>query len=158
MQVVRKDKISETVSVYLDGLRIIAAALVYLSHEKRESLTGGFLRPLGSFGHEGVVIFFIVSGFVICHATTGRRDDFRGYCIARLARLWSVVLPALCLTVCLDLAGSRVAPQAEASTRQPRLRRDRMSFPCTFISAKFIIFKVESDNVSGLDSRAESWI
>jgi len=114
MQVVRKDKISETVSVYLDGLRIIAAALVYLSHEKRESLTGGFLRPLGSFGHEGVVIFFIVSGFVICHATTGRRDDFRGYCIARLARLWSVVLPALCLTVCLDLAGSRVAPQIYA--------------------------------------------
>ena len=112
---------SRETSLYLDLMRILAAVSVFLNHLKRDSITGGFLKPLGVYGTEGVVLFFVISGVVIAHVAATREGGARSYGIARLARLWSVVVPAVLLTIALDLIGSRLAPALYAEPALPPL-------------------------------------
>jgi peptidoglycan/LPS O-acetylase OafA/YrhL len=95
-------------SIYLDGIRFCAAMAVFLTHL---SLNTNFSVGIaGRFGHDAVVLFFVLSGYVIAHTVDRRDHDIGSYAINRLARLWSVVLPALLLTVCLDSIRTRIAP------------------------------------------------
>ena len=100
-------------SLYLDALRILAALAVFFSHITRESLSAGnpVIRFLGQFGQEGVAIFFVISGMVIAYVARERDHDFRSYLVARLGRLWSVIFPALILTVVLDTVGRLITPE-----------------------------------------------
>jgi peptidoglycan/LPS O-acetylase OafA/YrhL len=99
-------------SVYLDLLRYVAALMVYLFH------AGHFARYklpfFGTYGGLGVAVFFVLSGFVIAFSSTGKRRDIVDYFIARFARLWSVALPAILLTLVLDTAGQWLALSAYA--------------------------------------------
>ena len=97
-------------SIYLDLLRSGAALLVFLGHLSWSKLSGGFLWQLQPLGHHGVVVFFVLSGFVIQHVASTREQNFTDYTIARLARLYSVVLPALLLTVACDAIGRSIDP------------------------------------------------
>ncbi len=49
-----------------------------------------------------VPVFFVLSGFVIRYVTLTRYNSLRRYTIDRASRMYSVVLPALALTVLLD--------------------------------------------------------
>ncbi|SDF17808.1 Peptidoglycan/LPS O-acetylase OafA/YrhL, contains acyltransferase and SGNH-hydrolase domains [Massilia sp. PDC64] len=99
-------------SVYLDLLRYFAALMVYLFH------AGHFSRYklpfFGTYGGLGVAVFFVLSGFVIAFSSTGKRRDIVDYFIARFARLWSVALPAILLTLVLDTLGQWLALSAYA--------------------------------------------
>ena len=101
-----------TTSVYLDLLRFTAAAVVFFGHAYPQRLTGGVpgLWRFGSLGNDAVMVFFVLSGFVIAYVVDRKERTFAGYAISRLARLWSVVVPALLLTVAADAAGSWLAP------------------------------------------------
>eukprot|EP01037_Dinobryon_pediforme_P002675 gene2677-2714_t len=57
-----------------------------------------------------VAIFFVLSGFVIGHVTQQRETDARSYAISRAARIFSVALPAIVITVVLDAIGRSVTP------------------------------------------------
>lgn len=85
--------ISEPFSLYLDVLRFGAALVVALSHIWPMLFPS---HPLPWPGHSAVVVFFVLSGFVVAHATTGGRSA-SVYAQNRLARLWSVSLAALAL-------------------------------------------------------------
>lgn len=58
-------------------------------------------------GHDAVIVFFVLSGYVIARAVERGDPTLRDYTISRLSRLWSVVVPAviLCLVVVL-MAGN----------------------------------------------------
>jgi peptidoglycan/LPS O-acetylase OafA/YrhL len=62
-----------------------------------------------------VTVFFVLSGFVIAYASDTREKTARAYTISRLARLYSVALPAVLLTVLLDQLGSRWHPEGYRS-------------------------------------------
>jgi len=47
----------------------------------------------------------VLSGYVISNVTDTRESSATAYFMARLARLWSVVFPALALTILCDAAG-----------------------------------------------------
>lgn len=97
-------------SVYLDMLRYFAALMVYLFHAGHFS---HFKLPFfGTYGGLGVAVFFVLSGFVIAFSSMGKRRDIVDYFIARFARLWSVVLPAILLTLVLDTIGQWLALSA----------------------------------------------
>jgi peptidoglycan/LPS O-acetylase OafA/YrhL len=98
-------------SIYIDLFRILAAVAVFLVHAKRASITFGFLAPFGQFGEEAVAIFFVISGVVIAYVANSKEKSTISYTIARLSRLWSVVGPAVLLTIVLDTLGSRIAPE-----------------------------------------------
>ena len=103
---------SRSLSVYLDLLRFLAALAVFVLHASFERLSGGlpFLWRFAVFGSDAVMLFFVLSGFVIAHVATREAASPRGYAAARLARLWSVCVPALLLTLLVDGIGMRLAP------------------------------------------------
>jgi peptidoglycan/LPS O-acetylase OafA/YrhL len=98
-------------SAYLDIVRFTAALTVFLGHAAGKFWTGGFLWPLGSYGDTCVVVFFVLSGFVIGYVSDTKEKHWQEYAVNRMARLWSVVLPALLLTFVIDYAGVRIAPE-----------------------------------------------
>lgn len=89
-------------SVYLDLLRLAAAGLVFLSHLGRPRFGGDVFAFPEHTGHSAVVIFFVLSGYVIEHVARGREADPRLFAASRIARLYSVVIPALALTALVD--------------------------------------------------------
>ncbi len=97
-------------SAYLDIVRFTAALTVFLGHAAGKLWTGGFLWPLGAYGDTCVVVFFVLSGFVIGYVSDTKETIWQEYAVNRVARLWSVVLPALVLTFVIDYFGVRIAP------------------------------------------------
>jgi peptidoglycan/LPS O-acetylase OafA/YrhL len=88
-------------SAFLDLVRLSAALVVFLSHLSR--FGGETLAFFGPLGHSAVVVFFVLSGYVIAWAA--RRDGNPvDYATNRAARIYSVALPALALTFVLDVA------------------------------------------------------
>jgi peptidoglycan/LPS O-acetylase OafA/YrhL len=85
--------ISKAYSVYLDLFRVIAAIVVVGGHAMMPAFSGGhYLFP---FGEDAVEAFFVLSGFVIASVADGRESSFQTFAVARLSRLWSVLIPAL---------------------------------------------------------------
>lgn len=70
----------------LQYLRAIAAALVVV-HHAREQISG--VRELfdSPFGSAGVDIFFVISGFIMVHMTSGKRPAPLEFLIHRVARV-----------------------------------------------------------------------
>jgi len=98
---------SRAFSLYLDIVRFCAALLVMMYHANWIHRPGYLLTSLG---HEGVVIFFVLSGFVIAYVADTREQDFRGFMVARGARIFSVAIPAIFLTAALDAGGFWLEP------------------------------------------------
>lgn len=97
-------------SLLLDGLRFMAAMLVFVYHA--EFLLGEpALSPLASFGHDAVLFFFIISGFVIGYASSQKEKNLTDYAIARVSRIYSVAVPSLILVALLSSLGQALAPR-----------------------------------------------
>lgn len=96
---------SRAFSLYLDAVRFLAAVLVLLYHAT------WVYNPdvlITSLGHEAVVIFFVLSGFVIAFVADTREQNFREFMVARAARIFSVAIPAIILTGVLDFVGFQI--------------------------------------------------
>lgn len=106
-------------SLYLDLIRFLAATLVVLSHLAKNSVFPAHLTPyIPDFGREAVIIFFVLSGFVIAYTKEHKHKTIDHYCIARLTRIYSVALPVLLLTVVLDLIGLQYNPDSYSALYQ----------------------------------------
>ena len=98
-------------SLYLDALRFLAAIAVYLSHIASSPFTQNVIWwRLSLYGDVAVIIFFILSGYVISYVTSSRERCAKDYFSARAARLYSVVGIGLLLTFMLDSAGIWLNP------------------------------------------------
>lgn len=97
---------SQSFSAYLHFLRLFSALIVFVHHASYDRFDGFWLQPLGRFGHEAVMVFFVLSGFVIAFITDTAEKNARAYWSARMSRLASVALPAIALTYCFDLLGA----------------------------------------------------
>ena len=91
-------------SIYLDIIRFSAAMVVFLGHASGQ-LTGGFLWQISPYLGTAVMIFFVLSGYVIAFVVDTKEKTLHDYTISRLARLSSVVFPALILTFLFDWIG-----------------------------------------------------
>ena len=99
-------------STYLDFLRLTSAIIVFFHHLGR--LTGRY-DLLAQFGEDAVMVFFVLSGFVIAYVTDVKERTPKTYMVSRLARLYSVAIPALILTVVFDYIGRSFDPAIYAS-------------------------------------------
>ena len=100
-------------SIYLDLVRFLAACLVYVYHSNQRWLVEPTL-PLAHQGHNAVIVFFVLSGYVIGYVTDQPGCTPRRYAADRLARIYSVALPAVLLTFALDAAGGWLRPELYA--------------------------------------------
>jgi peptidoglycan/LPS O-acetylase OafA/YrhL len=98
-------------SLYLDIVRAGAAFVVFLGHYSLGQLSGGLFWQVSQLGHYSVLAFFVLSGLVIGHTVEHKDTDLRSYTLSRLARLYSVVFPAIVLTFVVDTIGHGVRPQ-----------------------------------------------
>jgi len=60
--------------------------------------------------HDAVIVFFVLSGYVIASTAKEKCRCARDYTVARLSRLYSVVVPALLLTLVLWPLGRELDP------------------------------------------------
>ena len=102
-------------SIYLDLVRFLAALMVFVVHANYERFTGGLplLWHFKDLGNDAVMVFFVLSGFVIAYVAAHKERTIEEYAASRFARLYSVVVPALILTMLLDgerPAGAFVTP------------------------------------------------
>lgn len=109
-------------SILLDVLRFGAALAVALTHLPL-FMTAKGLVPERS-GNTAVCVFFVLSGFVMRYVTVTRVTTARAYCIDRISRMYSVVLPALALTVLLEWIAQHHAPLVFAHAASPFAWRD----------------------------------
>ena len=80
----------------LTSLRFVAALWVFCFHLHIWHGNVG-LKPLDRFLHSGPVgmaFFFVLSGFILAHASAGSNplDDYRDYAIRRFARIYPIYL------------------------------------------------------------------
>ena len=107
----KRGAIPPGLSLYLELLRLLAATEVVLFHINGFALLGGHRAAWNAFGHEAVVVFFVLSGFVIAFAAETRERTAKAYAISRLTRIYSVALPCLLFTLLFDRVGIALLPQ-----------------------------------------------
>lgn len=110
----------EALAIYLDVFRWVAAFAVLLAHVRhlilvdlkyavQPSLAVKVFYLVTGFGHEAVIIFFVLSGYLVGGTTLQKWQrsgvDLGGYFAARISRIYTVLLPALLLGVLLDQVG-----------------------------------------------------
>ena len=106
---------NKQLSQYLDLQRITAATLVLLAHISNPTFTNGRLLLPDQIGYSSVMIFFVLSGYVITYVACERETTLLHFSISRVARVYSVVIPAIALTVAVDLVIIFVTPLYHAS-------------------------------------------
>jgi peptidoglycan/LPS O-acetylase OafA/YrhL len=100
---------SRSLSIFLDALRFLAALMVVVGHFTQPIFSQGF-PDLTLWAVSAVSVFFVLSGFVISHVTTLKEKDPLDYTAARIARLYSVLVPALLLTAIVHLVAVKLDP------------------------------------------------
>lgn len=123
MQLIAQNKISPALSIWLDAIRGLAAVEVFIGHlrpvcfetdPKLPGLSGMAIKTFyfsTSLAHQAVVIFFVLSGFLVGGSVLMELRETGGirlwpYTAARVARIHSVLIPALLLGGVLDAAGA----------------------------------------------------
>jgi peptidoglycan/LPS O-acetylase OafA/YrhL len=119
---------------WLDLLRGIAALAVFSGHLRiicfkdipvqELPFFGKLVFFFTGFGHQAVMIFFVLSGFFIIKSIheleIKKRWNFTDYGINRLTRLWTVLLPALVIGFMLDKLGLALFPDSLSYSNQLR--------------------------------------
>jgi peptidoglycan/LPS O-acetylase OafA/YrhL len=101
-------------SLYLDALRFGAALTVFVSHFATGRISGGLFWQFADYGRTAVLVFFVLSGFVIAWVSETRERTLEDYGLSRVARLYSVIVPAFVLTAALDWLGRQIDPRLYA--------------------------------------------
>jgi len=122
----KKLQLSARTSVHLDLIRGVSALAVMLGHIRglffvdfpylaNKSIANRLLYAVTGFGHQAVMIFFVLSGYFIgmsvLDSVSAERWSWRVYLVNRLTRLQLVLFPALILGALWDQIGMRI-PQA----------------------------------------------
>lgn len=89
-------------SLYLDIVRFSAALFVVVQHLLMAGLVderaAAFIPVLG---REAVIVFFVMSGFLIMYSVDQKHATLGDYAVARCARIYSVALPVLLVSFAL---------------------------------------------------------
>lgn len=115
---------NEQASRFVDAARGLAALAVLFTHVEAHVLVAyadipadhrGLLAALVwffyGFAHQAVVVFFVLSGFLVGGAALSRAERgqtfLSAYLLDRTARIYLVLVPTLLVTLALDMAGRR---------------------------------------------------
>src|SRR4030088_13412 len=105
---------------------------VYFPFLENKSLVVRLLYAVTGFGHQAVMIFFVLSGYFIgmsvLDSVAEHRWSWRVYLVSRLTRLQLVLFPALILGAIWDQIGFRI-PQAASLSCGVLSQRHKPTIP-----------------------------
>jgi peptidoglycan/LPS O-acetylase OafA/YrhL len=150
---------TKALSLYLDMLRFSAAFAVFLAHYSVQRISGGFFWPLFTYGHSAVVVFFVLSGFVIAWVTETRKRGLGDYVLSRAARLYSVIIPAFIITTAANSLGEAVDPQLYAAVRNDVTPHPLLSYAASavFFGQSWTLDLLPGSNVPYWSLNYEAW-
>lgn len=107
--------LSGQLRVFLDAIRALSAAYIVLHHLAIRG-NPGVIEPLLRFGQEALMVFFLLSGFVI-HANERHRatSNLPGYLRRRAIRIYPTLLAAMGVSMLVALADGRLAERFDAA-------------------------------------------
>jgi peptidoglycan/LPS O-acetylase OafA/YrhL len=98
---------SKTLSIFLDALRFLAALAVVVGHFTQPIFTS--IWPDETvWAVAAVAVFFVLSGFVISYVVSKKEDSPFVYAVARISRIYSVLVPAIVLSTMVLLLGLKL--------------------------------------------------
>jgi peptidoglycan/LPS O-acetylase OafA/YrhL len=150
---------TQALSLYLDALRFGAAFTVFVSHWAGARYSGGqFWRVMG-YGRTSVIVFFVLSGFVIAWVTETRERTLEDYAFSRIARLCSVIVPAFLLTAVLDRLGIAIDPQLYGPelSLSPTERFLGYAISAVFLGESWSLAMLPGGNVPFWSLNYEAW-
>lgn len=95
----------------LDLVRVLAALVVVIDHLGKSVLP--VLSPVARFGQEAVIVFFLLSGFVIMANEQHRMHDLAGYAGRRIRRIWPLLLVAMAVSTLVAWDNGTLAQRFE---------------------------------------------
>lgn len=109
--------INGSTSFLLDSLRLCAALTVLYIHafDRWFPTRAHPGDEPGEPSHAAVIVFFVLSGYVIAHTTISKNRGGMQYAQARLTRLCSIVIPALVITAIIQFIIGHMNPALLAS-------------------------------------------
>ena len=144
-------------SIYLDLVRVLAALAVIVYHSNFRLLTTDKL-PFSNHGHAAVIVFFVLSGYVIAYITSARENTPLSYWSSRLSRFYSLALPVVLLTPLLDMAGEAMTPQFyTGGTTTYGLAWLRILTSLTFLNEVWLVSIMSFSNVPYWSLCYEFW-
>ena len=123
------------VSDHFDFIRGLAALIVLIYHVRyrfffdygdlsEPDLATRLFYVTTAFGHDAVMIFFVLSGYFISASVirdcTTNRWSWRRYSINRLSRLYVVLIPGILLTLFWDVLGLELYPDHPVYSGEPQ--------------------------------------
>ncbi|WP_445177468.1 acyltransferase family protein [Pseudomonas sp. McL0111] len=106
-----KTRLSPEFSVYLDFLRVFAALMVVVSHYPL-FLFQAHITNRYNFGYDAVVVFFVLSGYVISYAADQIEKTWFNYTVSRMARILPVSTMAVLVSLVLMCFAYPYSPES----------------------------------------------
>lgn len=110
-----------------------------MGHFSQGWLGGGLFWQAQAHGHTAVLVFFVLSGYVIAFSAETKDRTLTDYAIARLSRLLSVAIPALMLSAALLLAGETLNPAHYAELARRGQGHTQTSLIGQFLAGLFFL-------------------
>ena len=143
-------------SIYLDLVRFMAAVMVVIYHSNLRTVITEKL-PFSNHGDAAVIVFFVLSGYVISYIHSTRETTPVEYWSSRLSRFYSLAIPAVLLCPLLDLAGEALAPQFYAGTTTHTLAGLRVVSSLLFLNEIYNLSIMSFSNVPYWSLCYEMW-
>jgi peptidoglycan/LPS O-acetylase OafA/YrhL len=150
--------ISKIQSLYLDAIRLIASLYVFIYHIGTEEINGILVFSKASFretlklqnlsAHYIVIVFFVLSGCLVTMSASRPGISFKSFFIARLGRLYSVVLPALIISLVVYVVLVYMNAYTTVEIPNNGLLFPRFFMNLTFLSQSFDFFAVPPMNAA----------
>ncbi len=156
-------------SFLISLLRGLAALQVAAAHLRSEMFPG--LRELAdpplyyqilafatAFSHQAVVVFFLISGWLVGGSLLNKLDQpgaMTAYAIDRATRLWTVLVPALCLMLAVGaVTGTVSLAQADFSAANDY---SAVSFIGNLLGLQTVLVPTFADNYALWSLSNETW-
>lgn len=107
-------KLTENQSLFIHLVRGLSALAVMMGHSL-DLLSGPPALSWYRLQSVAVVVFFVLSGFLICMNATKPGNTLGNYLIDRFARIFVAFVPALLLTLALDWMTGRISDRLSIS-------------------------------------------
>lgn len=143
-------------SIYLDLIRFTAAALVVVHHSNIRALIDDRVW-FSQHGPAAVIIFFVLSGYVISYVASTKEGTPVEYWSSRLSRFYSLAIPIVLFCPLLDMAGEALAPQFYVDKTTHGLALLRMFTSLAYLNEIWTISIMSFSNVPYWSLNYEMW-